>query len=118
MISYIIGIYFFTKTKNYYDGDLETEWANHLGVVCVIIYFVHVFDTFLLFFLIINSYIYPNNIENKWQGPALGACSGVRKNIRHKNKLKKNIKDSHNGTIIGTSNIFGGNQHRFQISAQ
>ena len=33
--------------------------------------------------------------------PALGACSGVRKNITHRNKVKNEIKDSHNSTKIG-----------------
>ena len=50
-------------------------------------------------------------------GPALGARSGVRKNITHKKKLNK-IKDGHNATKIGASNIFEGNQLRFRISAQ
>ena len=49
-------------------------------------------------------------------GLAIGARSGVRKNIAHKKQTK--IKDGHNGTKIGASNIFRGNQLRFQISAQ
>ena len=52
-------------------------------------------------------------------GPALGARSGVRNNITHRKHNEKNrIKDGHNSTKIGASNIFGGNQLRFQISAQ
>ena len=52
-------------------------------------------------------------------GLAIGARSGVRKNIAHKKQTKKGkIKDGHNGTKIGASNIFRGNQLRFQISAQ
>ena len=43
----------------------------------------------------------------KGQGLALGARSYFTK-----------IKDSHNGTKIGASNIFGGNPLRFQILAQ
>ena len=46
---------------------------------------------------------------NKWQGPAFGVRSGVRKNITHRNQTEKKIKDDHNSTKIGTSNIFGGN---------
>ena len=52
-------------------------------------------------------------------GPALGARSGVRNNITHRKHTGKIIiKDGHNSTKIGASNIFGGNQLRFQISAQ
>ena len=48
--------------------------------------------------------------RNKWQGPALGACSGVKKTLHRENKLKQNkIKDGHNSTKIGASNISGGN---------
>ena len=57
-----------------------------------------------------------NNIQVA--GLALGAGSGVRNNITHKNFLKNIIKDGHNSTKIGPSNIFGGNQLTFQISAQ
>ena len=39
---------------------------------------------------------------------ALGARSGVRKNTTHRNKMKKEIKDGHNGTKIGASNIYIG----------
>ena len=46
-------------------------------------------------------------MTNKLQVPALGARSGVRKNITHRNKLKTEIKDGQNGTKIGASNIFG-----------
>ena len=55
----------------------------------------------------------------KWQGPAFGARSGVKKNITQRKQTEKNkIKDGHNSTKIGASNIFGGNQLRFRISAQ
>ena len=62
--------------------------------------------------------IYAEYISNKWQGPALEARSGVKKTLHGENKLKNRIKDGHNKTKIGASNIFGGNQLRFQISAQ
>ena len=51
-------------------------------------------------------------------GPALGARSGVKDIITHRNILKNRIKDGRNSTKIGARNIFGGNQLRFQISAQ
>ena len=52
-------------------------------------------------------------------GPALGARSGVRNNITHTQQTEKNrIKDGPNSPKIGASNIFVGNQLRFQISAQ
>ena len=50
-------------------------------------------------------------------GLALGACSWVRKTLYTEINWKK-IKDGHNGTKIGSSNIIGGNQLRFRISAQ
>jgi len=46
------------------------------------------------------------------------ARSGDRKTLHAENKLKTNIKDGHNGTKIGASSMFGGNQLRFPISAQ
>ena len=60
-----------------------------------------------------NVYIY------KWQRPSFGAHSGVRKNITHRKPTEKKtkIKDGHNCTKIGASNVFGGNQLRFRISA-
>ena len=53
-----------------------------------------------------------------WQGLAFGAHSGVRKNITYRKQTEKNkIQDFSNGAKIGASNIVGGNQLRFQISA-
>ena len=49
-------------------------------------------------------------------GPAFGAHSGVRKNITHRKQTEK--QKSKMATKISASNIFGGNQLRFQISAQ
>ena len=52
-------------------------------------------------------------------GLALGARSGVRKNITFRKQTEKTkIKECHNGTKIGASNIFGGNQLIFGIAAQ
>ena len=59
-----------------------------------------------------------SSVSYKWQGLAFGARSWVRKKLHTENKLKTNIKDGYNGTKLGTSNEFGGNQVRFQISAQ
>ena len=42
----------------------------------------------------------------------------LEKTLHTKTNLKTKIKDGHNGTKIGASNIFGDNQLRFQISAQ
>ena len=47
----------------------------------------------------------------------MGSALGLEKTLHTENKLKKTkIKDGHNGTKIGASNIFRGNQLRFQIS--
>ena len=43
-------------------------------------------------------------------GLAFGVRSGVIKNIAHRKQTEKQkITDCHNGTKIGTSNLFGGN---------
>ena len=48
-----------------------------------------------------------------------GPAQGLEKIFAHRKQTKKSkIKDSHNGTRMGASNIFWGNQLRFQISAQ
>ena len=49
---------------------------------------------------------------------ALNYIIRTRKNVTHiEKKTEKNIKDGNNGTKIGASNIVGGNQLRYQISA-
>ena len=58
------------------------------------------------------------NKNNKWQDRLLGPTQGLEKILYTENKQKTKIKDGNNSTKIGASNIFGGNQLRFQISAQ
>ena len=60
-----------------------------------------------------TMYIYTSG-----SGPLLGLTQGLEKTLHTENKQKNKIEDAHNGTKIGASNIFGGNQLRFQISAQ
>ena len=52
------------------------------------------------------------------RGWLLGPAQGLEKTLHTENKQKNKIQDAHNSTKIGASNIFGGNQLRFQISAQ
>ena len=52
------------------------------------------------------------------RGRLLGPALGLEKTLHTENKLKNKNKDGQNGTKVGASNIFGGNQLRFQISAQ
>ena len=40
-------------------------------------------------FLFVTQQFISNKKYNKWQGPALGACSGVKKTLHRENKLKK-----------------------------
>ena len=42
-----------------------------------------------------------------------GPLCGQEKHYTQKTNLKTEIKDGHNSTKIGASNIFGGNQLRF-----
>ena len=52
-------------------------------------------------------------------GPALGACSGVINDITpRKHTVKIELKMATIAPKIGASNIFGGYQLRYQISAQ
>ena len=57
-------------------------------------------------------------IKNKWQDPIWGPAQGLEITLHIETYSKNRIKDGHNSTKIGASNIFGGNQLRFQISAQ
>ena len=58
-------------------------------------------------------------IYTSGSGPLLGLTQGLEKTLHTENQLKKTkIKDGHNCTKIGASNVFGGNQLRFRISAQ
>ena len=45
-------------------------------------------------------------------------AQGLEKYYTQKTNWKAKIKDGHNGIKIGASIIFGGNELRFQISAQ
>ena len=53
----------------------------------------------------------------KWLDRLLGPTQELEKTLLIESKLDIKIKDSHNGTKIGASTIFGGNQLRFRISA-
>ena len=58
-------------------------------------------------------------LETRGRGQLLGSALGLEKKLHTENKTEKTkIKDIHNGTKIGTINIYMGNQFRFQISAQ
>ena len=56
--------------------------------------------------------------NKKVAGPALGPAQGLEITLHIETYSKNRIKDGRNSTKIGASNIFGGNQLRFQISAQ
>ena len=59
-----------------------------------------------------------NNIHStSGRGQLLGPALGLEKTLYTEIKLKTKIKDDHNSTKIGASNIFGGNHLRFRISA-
>ena len=58
------------------------------------------------------------NYKNKWQDRLWGPAQGLEITLHIETYSKNRIKDGHNSTKIGASNIFGGNQLRFQISAQ
>ena len=51
--------------------------------------------------------------NNKWQNPPLGPTQELEITLHIDNILKNKIKDGHNSTKIGASNISGGNQLRF-----
>jgi len=55
---------------------------------------------------------------NKWQDRLWGPAQELIITLHIETYLKNRIKDGRNSTKIGASNIFGGNQLRFQISAQ
>ena len=55
---------------------------------------------------------------DKWQDRLWGPAQGLEITLHIETYSKNRIKDGHNSTKIGASNIFGGNQLRFQISAQ
>ena len=65
-----------------------------------------------------NSDNYLKQDETSGRGRLWGPALGLGKILHTENKLKIEIKDGHNSTKIGTSNIFRGNQLRFRISAQ
>ena len=56
-------------------------------------------------------------LKNKWQDWLWGPAQGLEITLNIETYSKNRIKDGHNSTKIGASNIFGGNQLRFQISA-
>ena len=55
--------------------------------------------------------------DTSGRGRLLGPALGLEKTLYTEIKLKTKIKDDHNSTKIGASNIFGGNHLRFRISA-
>ena len=56
-------------------------------------------------------------IKTSGRGQLLGPALGQVKILHTENKQQSIIQDAYNGTKIGASNIFWGNQLRFQISA-
>ena len=54
-------------------------------------------------------------IQTSVRGRLLGPALGLEKTLHIENKLKNKNKDGHNGTKIGASNIFEGNQLKLQI---
>ena len=62
--------------------------------------------------------MYYNLLLTSGRGWLLGPALGLEKTLHTENKEKIKVQDAHNGTKIGASNIFGGNQLRFQILAQ
>ena len=59
-----------------------------------------------------------NEQKNKWHNRLWGPAQELKITLHIETCLNNIIKDGRNSTKIGPSNIFGGNQLRFQISAQ
>ena len=73
---------------------------------------------YIYFFTELNIIFIPEFFTIQVAWPALGAAQELKITLHIETYWKNIIKDGRNSTEIGSSNIFGDNQLRFQISAQ